>query len=658
MKYRIVAPFAWASQHPAFAGRCGRGVVNMNSALGLLDSDEGFEILRTIVSGESMPGGSFTHTDHDGNEWVWFYYDTGLYKNDGATPTGIGPTLTAAFRFAHYNMPFPCGFSGFFNGTNSEALIVRLNVGGTDIEAEKHDFGQPTLAAPSVTNTDGGTWGGTGSFLVRVAMVDKDGNADVFSAPSAAQTVVISAADDSVTVARPTNSRASHWRVAMTALGVTTDTPSAYTRWEDIAYATTSKKYTATLADTGIQAFTDENGTYRQATLPIDGVDSCWIHQGRLFVGSSITNNIAWSEPDNTNHWYSDQVLDAGAESSLSGPVIGGCSINGVCYVFTPSSVHRVYGDLTRDRDGVAPTYAIRVAQEPVHGSIGAVSHGSIVVYGTAAYFMSPYGPAVLSGGRVELLRPEDLRPFLRREVDFTYADRVYGALDPDLHAICWIVPRRVNSSRAFDGASVAGTCDYVLRWDVRHGHWMPPRYQCDLVHLSERKHPASQGSTSTKTYLCGVGPHGQAYRFNNGVMSGGGPTDAASDAAHDGQATTSRTTTTATYAEAGVSNDEYNGRTVTLTYPDDDANYPGLTVQKTILDTSVSGSAVTITWLGALTVPSNSGAWTVRIAGFVQPFDLPVDHRLYIDVPPGAKVRLKGTEMVLNDAAGQDAIA
>jgi len=659
-EYLIYPSGAWSSQHPPHKGAMGRDGVNMNGANGFAESDRGYAIDRLIAANIGNAGGSWVHTDENGKDWEWLYSNDQLYRNDGATPTAIGTVIsTENFVHAQYNMSSPCGFSGFFHGVNAEAKLIR-NLAGT-VGAVLHDIAAPVLATVTTAATGGSIADGT--YQVRTAWKDDAGAVTVFTHPSNVDAITTAGGGVStITIPEPVSApgRVVDWRYAITSVGAT-DAPANYTKWVDAAVASGDITITALPAETGSQAFNDINGTYRQATLPITAVDVAWLGEGRLWVASTADNKVAWSERDNTNHWYTDQVLNAAAETGLTAPVVGGAEIDGKQLAFTRESVHVIYGDYTRDDQGNSPTYAIRIAQDPLAKQSGIVSHGSIVLYGNELYaWTTNFGPARLVGPRWEPLMPEAIRPFMRRQFDETKAQRIYGAFDPELLCVCWIVPRKTNASRAFDGASTAGICDYMIRWDVRHQFFTLPR-QVDLVHISTRVHPSGQGSkpgsagNTGKNWLMGVGIGGHMLRFNLG-NSGGGATDAATSTDNDGLNSTVEATTSLTVVLAGKTNDDDNGKTLTLFYQSDDATTPYVVVQKTITDTVVSGSNVTWHWQGALVVPTT--AWTARLAGLRQPIDGDHDWRQYLQVAPGARVDFQGIEGILRDVAGQEAIA
>jgi hypothetical protein len=274
-------------------------------------------------------------------------------------------------------------------------------------------------------------------------------------------------------------------------------------------------------------------------------------------------------------------------------------------------------------------------------------------VVGGTVYFWSTRGPAALVGGRVRLLGPDKLRWFVNNIFDWAYASRVVCSEDPALNMVTFIVPRGTNSSRPLDGASTAGICDYWLRWDYVHNVWSPPR-QLDATDIVSRKN-GTHGSTSKRFYLMAMGPHGGVLQMNFGA-SGTNVLDI-SGSGYDGLLATDNTTTSATFTLAGVSADDFNNRTVTLFYPTTDDNFPGRTAQKTILDTTVSGSSVTVTWSGALTLPSST-KWTVRIAGLKRGLDVDLDARLAAQIETDNEVMFHKVDVELRDTTGLEAVS
>lgn len=654
MPEQTLNPTRWTAKFPAKLGHCGRETVGWNSAPGdHLELDRGYSISRNLKGTAAKAGGYFTHMHTDETINRWFYHNTNLYEDDGtSTPSSIASGLTESFRFADYNMNDPTGTSGFFNGTNSQAQIIRRS--GADLVSAAHEIIQVADA--------GATGAATGSiaddtYYVRVCVYDKGGTVAVFGEPSPVDTIVLNGGGNGqIDIAEPANAngRGTGFRYAI----ATTDSPSSYLMWADVDFTGGDDSVTLTTlpATQTSQAFTDINNIYRQAHMPITGVDICTIWEGRLFIASSTQGKVAWSERSNPNHWYTDQVFDADGEGAFGGVIRGLSWVGGTIFVFTTDSIFVIYGDLRRDDDpnDSLATFKIRVEDEPFDAGIGCVSPQSIVKIGGKVFFWSTQGPAVIAGGGVKLLLQDDIRPWISKHLDTDHLGRIVGAEDPDLHMMTWIVPRGTNASRPHDGASVAGICDYWIRWDLNHGHWCPPR-QLDAVHITHRT-DAADGGTPAKTYLMATGPYGAFLRMND-APSGGGATDAATSTDYDGKLASSSTTTSVTFTLAGVSNDAFDGFTVLLrNHNDDDVTGPRY-IQKTVKNTSVSGSAVTVSWDGAITAPSGTER-TVRIAGLRQAVHLP--HSVHdLGIPADKRGQVQGPiEVWFRDKVGQEAIA
>lgn len=643
-----LAPLGWDCNHPTRPECCGLETLDFNTARGFLEADKGYVIDRQItLSGyQNNAGGSWMHRHSDGTEWIWFYSDTDLFVNDGSTPTSIASGLTERFAPSQYNVAYPCGHSGFFNGTNSQARLVRKS--GSTLAAPLHDFAAPG-SVNAVALATGGTFA-AGTYLVRVCWLDDAGSVVVYTAPSSADSAVL-ALNDRMSIPEPSSApaRATKWRYGITAPNAT-DAPENYLYYADVAVGAGTQTLTALPTVSTTQAFASRNGVYRQATLAISGVDVCTVHEGRLFYASTASGEVGFSERGNTNHFYADDIILAGTETGWGGTVTGLCSASGAVWVFTTDSIHAVTGRFLRDSYGPDPTYALEADPEVTDRNIGCVSHASIVVHGNVPYFFSTRGPAALLGGRARLLLPELVRPFLESHLDWTYASRIVGAEDPDLNGfVCWLVPRRTNSSRAMDGAATAGICDRILRFDTGHGIWSPPRW-FEGTHISTRPH-GSQGSTANKTWLCGVGCHASAVRFGLG-RSGGGPADT-SGATYDATLGSANTTTTVT-AYSGLTNDAQIGRRLVLAYPSADSAYPSVFAIRTIAD----NDGTTLTWTGALTVPSTS-FWTAFIAGSLPVHDPRFDPRLLTgEIPPGHYAQVLDVKYEYVDVVGREAVS
>jgi len=450
--------------------------------------------------------------------------------------------------------------------------------------------------------------------------------------------------------------RATHFRVAFTAAGAA-DTPSNYLYYTDYAKGAGNQTITSMPTVSSTQAFTDINGTYRQAVLPITGVNIAVEHGGRLWIASTTSNELAWSERDNPNHWYTDQIISSGAESAWNGPVVGMASTASGLLVFTADSIHVVEGDMRRDDQGANASYAINVRSRVIDTGIGAVSHASIGTVGVGAvFFWSTRGPAQMGGGGAQLLNTDDIEHFLGKVIDPTYLERICFAEDPKLNAACWLVPRRTNSDREMDGASTAGICDRVIRYDMEHRSWFAP-LALEAVHLARRKNPATKGTVTEETFLMAMSPHmGSALRLGYG-WSGGGPDDV-SGASYDGLLASAEDTTSVTVALAGISADGLIGQTLLITWPSVDTGFPDCWALKTVsANTDTVAGDVQITWTGALDAGTSTKR-TVYLCGWPHLADLRADMTQYVEVAPDQSVKLQSAELRLADIVGAESLA
>jgi len=600
---------------------------------------------------------SWIHRHTDSGQHIIHYHDAELYDHDAGE---IANSLTPRFAPTFVNQASPCGFSYFFNGVDAQAQLIREIVDAVSVPLN-------ALVQPAIT-TAFATSGGSiadGTYQARICWIDDTGPVTVYSEPSVVDAVVVSGGGGSATITftEPGSApgRATKFRCALTAAGAS-DTPANYLYFTDYAKGAGDQTWTALPSVSATQAFVDINGTYRTAVCPISNVDVACLHDGWLMVGSTLGHEVAWSERDNGNHWYPDQIISAAAETSWNGPVLGLVSAHKKCYVLCPDSIHAISGSFRRDDEGVYASYAIDVRSEPIDTGVGGVNHASIVrVAGpstASVYFWSTYGPAMLTPSGASLIGVTDIEFFRNNILDPTYLNRIVGAEDTDLHSINWIVPRRVNASRPMDGASTAGICDRVIRYNMANKTFFCP-LDIELVHISQRPNPTNDGDVDEKTELTGMGPHAGKRLLLNYGHSGGGADDV-SGAAYNGLLASAHSTTSATVTLAGISADALIGQSVELYYPSTDDNFPSVRVRKTISDNTASDGSnlVTISWQGALTVPSGT-KWTVRVAGFTHVHDFRPDLREYIqDLPPEHALEIKGEEYRLRDVVGAESIS
>ena len=606
-------PFrAYTDKPLAPPGYSNQGTVNMQYSRGFEEACRGYSKFRQVVAATDTVAQRGAYVDPDGNERHYYIVGTTFYPETGSdTPTSLGSVTTPTWNWAVVPFGAPSWVNINLNGDVTDARVVR----GTTLELVALQIASPTAVVPT-TATTGGTIA-DGMYYIRQSYIDDSGATTVESAPCDVLSVTTSGGGAStISVPEPASvpARATKIRVYMTSVGAT-DAPGNYHL--QTTYTKGSGTYTRTTPpDTSGANPPNRNGFYQQATMPIGTARVACEHLGRLFFASDEDNTIYWSERDAPNQYYTTNFLEG-----FAGQIRGMASMNGVLYVFTSDAIYLVTGDFSRDSTGAAPTYAVN-ASEPqrIDHGVGCVSHGTITRIGPTVYFMSTQGPAMISGSTVRLLRPEDFAGtvFGRRGdsvLDWGYADRWSACDDVENGTYSILVTRKVNSSRAMDGASTAGMPDLILRWDYRHGVRAPDMRLGDMTHLSSSLN-GTIGSLSRKVELMAMGPHGYCLQLNTG-WSGGGATTAATDSNNDGKLATAQTTTTATIENTGIAADDLIGQTVTVFYQDEDTSYPGVVATKTIKDnTATSGGTITITWNGALPAPSGT-LCTFRVAGY-----------------------------------------
>ena len=616
---------------------------------------KGYQVSREVGDSHSKPCSSWVHTHTDEGQTTLYFYDTALYEEDGTdNPTALVTGLTQSWKSVFASQGDPSGMSVWINGTDADSTLIQEISGALDVR--DINFDEPNT---SVVTTPGGGGMTAGTYHVAVTYEDKDGAVAVETKPFFEKNVVVSGSDsiDVSIEASVVPARATHWNVYISTPassgGTATDNLNFYTLQSDsLVIGTTSVSIVsidATITDIPAHI----NQFPRQATFPLSNVDSAIFHKGRLFIASSTSNKVYFSERDNPNHWYTINEVTAGSESSFSGGIMGMVSAYDSVYVFTQSAIHRVWGDFTRDDIGDSPSYILNMGQGVVDTTRGLVGPNAVTVINGTPWFMSDQGLAVIGANGSKLVAPADAQGMLDC-LDHTYRDRWVVAEDPNGY-VCVLVTRLTNSSRPQDGASVAGVADRILRWDYRNSLWACPLAMGDITHLNYRT-DAAAGAVGGEQKLMAANFTGRILEM--GIGYSGGVLDT-SGTEYNGQASTTEGPLTVVYTEAGIAADKYNGYTVTLKYPDDDTSYPGMTVQKTIVDTGVSGSTVTLTWVGALTAPTGSAVgdtWTVRVTGLLRPHDIPYDAAILPGIEPGHRPRVKGYLFVLKHVIGVEA--
>ena len=650
----------WTSLPYCKPGEVGRYSRWLNTGYDGLWLARGFKRYRLVSPVLSKPAYSWIHRHTDKTEWPIYFVDTELLPETGSdSPAAFKTGLTSSW--APNAVTFPDqGESVFFNNSaNGEATVVRVvSAAPTDV---LFDLAQPDTAWTATDVTSGGSLA-DGVYQVRIAQRDTVGNYTAQSEPAAVKTVTITGGggSGSISVAQASwtpDARADEWRISITTVG-TADAPAAYLHVQDVAIATTTKVITAQTANSTLQAFPDRNGVYQQATLPLTAVDFAVEHMGRMVIFSRQSNKAYFSERGQPNHFYSTSEINTTAETGWAGHCRCAASMGAALYVCTTNGVNIVTGSWRSD-GGTNGTFTRDMAANPIDRNIGGVSHNAIDVIGNTAFFYSTLGPAIIRGTSVTPIEPyENVRVELD-SVDTTYSERITSAEDPHNRYWCVAVPRKVNATRAMDGASVAGTPDLILRYDIPRGIWSIP-LQMDVAHLSARENAGNnvtggEGSAEAKVHLMAMSPNGYSLQLGYGTSCGGA--DDITGTIYDGALATSETTTTVVITQSGVTNDDYNGMLLVLFWPTVDTAYPGVFAIKTITDTAVSGSNVTITWAGGLPVGTSTKR-TARVGGMPSWIDDGVDLSHYVNIPPGYEAVVHKATLELADAIGVEAVA
>lgn len=649
---------AWTSKPSPPPGYAARRSVNWHNANGYFERDKGFRRQRLLSDITSKAAASWVHRHTDGGEHIIYYCNTALYTETGSDlPSTLSSGITETWLPVFASMGTPLGAGLFVNG--SQAPILIREASGSPETADAN-FPKPNSNWTATGATTGGSLA-AGDYLVRIAQVEVHATTGtIVSGPAEYKTAnVASGSTGKVTVAHSTwspHARATHWRIGITALNGTDSPANYFWSGSDTLIATTSVDITS--IPTSTTPFEYRNGIY--ATTDLTDLNASHpkgvvVHQGRFFVWWGGDNDIAWSERG-LMKWYTTNSMDSAAQTGWTLPIKTLVSWRGTLVAFTPQSIVGIFGDFSRDLDGAAPSYGVMASSRPLVTGVGIMGgpYAAAEINGDL-YFMSTQGPALFNG-KVVPLAPEDIE-YERRcwDTSTNYPNRWCVAEDPDLRLVCFSVTRKTNASRPMDGASVAGTPDYIYRWNPRIGAWSAPR-QLDCAHLSCRPN-GTAGSENEAARLMVMTPHGTCSQMNYG-HAGGVSNGVVTSANYDGILASANTTTTATIAMSGISADDFKGHTVTLTYPSGDSTYPYVKVQKTISDnTATSGGNITITWTGAVTVPSTS-FWTVRVSGYRDRIEFEGDVRDLLQLQADQYAGVERVEVRLRDVVGTEAVS
>ena len=653
---------AYTDKPLAPPGYVNRNTVNTLYSREFEEPNRGYTKFRQVVATTDTYGQRASLIDSDGNERHYYIVGNTFYPETGSdSPSSLGSVTNPVWHWAIVKFGAPSWVNVNLNGTVSDAQFVRGTPYPNPTSLEIDDF---SFSAPGTVTVTPSTSGGSlpdGQYIVRQTWIDDDGATTVETAPSgSSNTATISGGGGSGSLSVPepgsAPSRATKIRLYVSYHATTAvDAPNDFNL--ELTYNKAAGTQTVTTIGNSTTSPPNRSGAYQTAEMPIADARVACEHLGRLFFASVTDNTIYWSERDAPNQFYATNF-----RSDFNGQIRGLASNNGQLYVLTDQSIYVVTGDFSRDSGGANATFALMAQVHRIDHNIGCVSHATIVPIGGVLFFMSTQGPAMIRGNSVQLLRAEDFASAVfgrsgDSALDWDYADRWSAAEDVENGLYCILVTRKVNSSRAMDGASTAGMPDTMLRWDYKHGVRMPDLRMGDMTHISSSVNDTI-GSLSRKMHLMAMGPHGYCLQLNTG-WSGGGAATAATDTNNDGKLATAQTGTTATIEQAGLSADDLIGQTVTIFYPSTDTTYPGVVATKTIKDsTATSGGEVTITWNGSLPSPSST-LCTFRVAGYECRTEWMGDLRQYTDqLPPDEEYIISGVRAYMLPTAQIEAVS
>jgi len=511
------------------------------------------------------------------------------------------------------------------NGTDWRLLIWDGSSALTALEPLT-DPSNPNLGVSGGGSIPDGTW------YVRVRWYDS--LTGTYSGPNArtasAGSVVTGSGNNTIDVDQPTSppSRATHWQIQLSS---SIDTPSAFEITAEthasglipIATATVALTLSPT-AGTHFDYRTDgAQVIYRHANPP-SGASFVAFHRGRWFYASRSARWLVWSDIGSPEHFYSSptdptsgfNTADGdGIGSSLSGACTGLFSNQQVLYFAQRGDIQVCEGswDEVFAEDGTFISRNGRISPLSTNG-IGAVSGSSIVV-DQDVYFVSPRGPAVISGGSAAALRPEAIRTLWGRR-DRAYDHRSRVSYDPDTDAVVF--------SLVTQQSPVEGMPELLLAWQRNRQAWCPPWTICTSG-LSLVRFVTDAGDDRGMRLIAGSW-YGQQLEL--GVSDGDGWDG--SDADAEPWTPDSVTSTSATQTAAGWAADEFAGYGVVLVAPN------GTWYPRQIK----SNTTDTLTWEGAISsIQTNHYVFLGGIAG--------VWHTAILDA---GEVVLRGVNLVLDD--------
>ena len=553
----------------------------------------------------SQPTGTLVYTERipvdngAGSMYAAIVRGSAVYE-DLITPSVLGSLSENPYGAADNAIPrweHAYGRTVLVNGTDFRILIE--DGGSLAFLDALPDPVNPVLGAVAGGSlTQGNPW------YVRIRWYDS--KTGTFSGPSqrlvTAASITLSGGNQSIGVTRPAPpSRATHWQVQLVFL---TDTPSGYEISFDVGTAgfipVATTNVTVTLAPASGTRFefrTDAAQTlYRHSNPPPAHFVVFW--KGRWFYAARDDIWLVWTDVGNPEHFYHDTTdptqgfntaLGDGIGDSISGPCTGLFCNQLNLYHATLGEINMAEGSWEEvfDENGVFTGRRARISPLTRNG-LGAVSAAYAVV-DQEIYFVSPRGPALISGGSVGSLDPPAMRNLWTAR-DRRFDHRLKVAYDPEADTVLF--------SLVTQQTPATGGADLLLPWHRPKRVWCPP-WTLQTTGMTLCRFDTDAGVKRGLRLILGSW-HGQQLEY--GVGDGDGWDGSHTDAA--GLTPSSATAVSATVSGKAWTGNEHAGKSLILVDPQ--GNWHPRQIH--------TNSTDALEWLGSVTGLATT--WTLYIGG------------------------------------------
>jgi hypothetical protein len=410
---------------PDFLGRRSRNMVMKGGhSIGRF----GYKLLsRGLDAQAAAYTGLFPAIEADGTYHAVLINGTNLYEDKAvpAAPFTIDDAWAVGRPWSWQNV------RGRWYAVNGTSAIMAY-YDGAAWQAQAMGMADPDTNPVLTSPVDGTSTLTAGTYFVRIRGYDS--KTGTYSGPQnrtgAAGSHTVASGDrlDVDITAVTFDSRCDFWEVQI----ATEDLPDAYLRNTTlgpgsdglIAIATTTASIVADPEGAAFD-FRDVAGVqvYRHANVPGTPSILAW-WRGRMFYASHAATYLYWADPSNPEHFYTSStdptqgLNTADAENMTNGihsPVTALGPTKEALYIFGRGTITAAEGSWV-----LSPNGADRDSQihEVVVNGHGAVSPG-VQQVDNAIFYLSPSGPAVISGGQAQLIYPANIQgDWQTRDID------------------------------------------------------------------------------------------------------------------------------------------------------------------------------------------------------------------------------------------------